>query len=489
MEDIMIWVMESGIYDVLQIYGMNDDNTAYNIWVNNAYVTTIDNDDDIVYITLEDLLNLFGKSSSYEIVVQGVNESDTLSYSNIVVYRNKNDYENLIEVDYTPSFRATYSKMNFYLDGELLETVIYEFSYHNFSSQNLMFDAATLTYPNNQVSITFKSELYSSTRTPVLHRSYIYSYPVAIDQDSLTVEKFTVSFTDDYGQGLEIKVNSTDQQIRKVSKLMYAAPDSREMAKYLMPTSGSMLIYSEFGEFELSLGLYPYWNGTLQYSYDEENWTTINYGSTNYLASQNNRIYLKGNITSFYNSSTLEQGLRLNADRPIKVYNASRSSITSTVSVVWDYLFYQSTSLIELNGTLNNGLNTCFYCQHLETIGDWQFGTNSFSSCIELKTIGKCLNLPSSSIDAGQYTFRNCLSLKTLPSFLSELLSPYSYNISGSWTNCPNIKISEYPTKDYLVPFKTGNASITLGTIGGSSEDTTLQANTVYYLSNDMTIV
>lgn len=123
----MIWIMQSGIYDVLQIYDLDGsgDIDYWEVWINGSVAGTVVNDDTIVYITMEEL-GCTG-TGGWNIGVMGrVNDSDeyVTGSSNFVAYYGDHSFDNNgADPDYGDTVGVLAGGIYFYKNGELVHSI------------------------------------------------------------------------------------------------------------------------------------------------------------------------------------------------------------------------------------------------------------------------------------------------------------------------------------------------------------------------------
>lgn len=227
-----------------------------------------------------------------------------------------------------------------------------------------------------------------------------------------------------------------------------------------VPTPRPYLTFSSPEEFSISVDR-TYWNGTMEYSTDAQNWSTWD-GS----AISGTALYLRGT-----------KNTRVTDDDSTATRWALTGSNISCTGNIENLLDYKTVALGE----------------HPEMADDcFPF---LFAYCTGLTTAPE---LPATRLSRGCYVrmFYQCTSLTTVPKLPATTLAESCY--ADMFCGCTNLKLSATQTDEYTQAYRiptngegtaaTGALSNMFSYTGGTFTDTP-EINTTYYLHKDCSIV
>lgn len=300
-----IWIMTSGIYDVLQIWDQDGNASRYEVYSNNVLVYELEKDDDIVYCTIEDLdlANQVGESDGYNIgVIAYDSEGNSSEPSNAVCWKSDGNYDNNgADPDYAPPFSYLY-KIAFYLNNVLSATLPISIFGVSSTDKTLRTVPAVTLVDDDKVLVTVGD--YSYTRL----------YPCKIRSVSVSCDSYV---TNSYSQvTASVYAVSSAGSTETITFLPngYVGDGSvrfkqycyRTGALYDTPTDCLMFV-SPYDSFILYCNWYGssvisglLWDGVVEWSTDRSTWTTW-YGEP--IQSVNGIIYMRGyDNTTFCNN-------------------------------------------------------------------------------------------------------------------------------------------------------------------------------------------
>ena len=480
-----IWIMISGVYDVLQIYDVDGSASYFDIYCNGTKVYTLDKYDDISYVTIEDLELEDKVTPGLDYFSIGViaydedgNESEK---SNMVLWYHKGVFDNNgNDPDIWSPFQET-SKFYFYLDGV---RVYYSSEMYVFSESSRLGYDGTLSVHLSPVSSTgVIIELTNSSTNG--KRFYVYNYDVPIS--SATIESSTFSSTT---SSLSIYVYAISGDERYAFKRLCYNNDLidaenigfRHHGKRDITCNDCLSFISDTNNFTLTATNVE-WDGTLEYSTDKMNWAVWD-GSE--IGSLNQKLYLRGyNNTKFYKNS----GVRFNLSAPAGCYGNINTLLEYTnppktieTDNCYRYMFYGCANLTQAPELPATTLaNYCY--------------SSMFSRCYNLT---QAPELPATTLAGNCYSsmFDGCPSLTQAPELPATTLTNYCY--SSMFYGCKKIKLSTTQTSSYTREYRiptSGDGTTATNALydmfyrTGGTFTGTPEINTTYYLHSSNTIV
>ncbi len=241
-------------------------------------------------------------------------------------------------------------------------------------------------------------------------------------------------------------------------------------------TSNYITFTGETSEFTLK-ALSNEWDGTLEWSTDHTNWTTL--VGTEAMQSVGKKLYLRGKgNTRFYTS----QGIRWRL--------SAKAGCSGNIQTLLDWE----------NPPTSISTNNCYYymfngCTNLTTAPALPATTlaqqcyyNMFSGCTSLTAVP---TLPATTLAQAcyAYMFYGCTSLTTAPALPATTLADFCY--LSMFNGCTSLKISATQTAEYKTPWRIPSSG-TISTATSSWNDGMLtgtggtftgapSVNTTYY--------
>lgn len=243
-----------------------------------------------------------------------------------------------------------------------------------------------------------------------------------------------------------------------------------------LPYTDCLTFTGETSEFTLK-ATYKEWDGTLQWSTDHTNWTTLT--GTEAMQSVGKKLYLRGKgNTKFKTSIGIAWRLSAKAGcsgniQTLLDWESPPTSIST--GSCYEAMFWNCTNLTtapELPATTlaQNCYNALFSgCTNLTTAPELPATTlanycyrSMFVRCSNLTTAPA---LPATTLAQGcyYYMFSSCSNLTTAPALPATKLADDCYN--SMFNNCTKLKLSTTQTTEYKTPWRIPSS----GTISNTS--------------------
>lgn len=211
-------------------------------------------------------------------------------------------------------------------------------------------------------------------------------------------------------------------------------------------TSNYITFTGETSEFTLK-ATYKEWDGTLEWSTDHTNWTTLT--GTEAMQSVGKKLYLRGKgNTTFFNEDGVAWQLSAKASCKGNIQTLldweNPPMVINTVQC-YSYMFYDCTNLTtapELPAT---------------TLAESCYG-NMFERCTNLTSPPK---LPAVTLEVGCYEgmFFDCINLTIAPELPAVTLKANCY--LDMFNGCTKLKLSTTQTTEYKTPWRIPSSGTT----------------------------
>lgn len=255
------------------------------------------------------------------------------------------------------------------------------------------------------------------------------------------------------------------------------------------------------------------WNGTLEYSYDTNTWTTWD-GSTSLQPPEGYRLYMRGTgntkitgLSSSWELAGTDIACAGNIENLLDYTVVKRGKHPAMAAYCYYGMFEGCSSLITAPELPATTLSSDCYsnmfkrCTNLSTAPELPATTltdycyyGMFFNCYGLTTAPE---LPATTLANGCYgtMFRGCRGLTTAPALPATTLAKSCYD--NMFHNCTNLKLSTTATDSYTIAYRipsagegtSGQDSLTnMFTDTGGTFVGTPEINTTYYLDKSNSI-
>lgn len=389
-QEIYIWIMTSGIYDTLQIWGQNEDISYYKVYCNSNFIEDIkiENDDDIVYITIEEL-NLNPPSHLWVIGFDSNNEM--ICYSNACYWEDNGVYDNDYEPSYNPNLRYQQKScsLSITLDGKQLQHPLYYGCFYLSGADSLVqTPSAAVIDPvdNSRIKCTFEE--------PEGYVFFCFNKPLKDFSISASAESIAIDAI-------------SQEKSRKIQKLKRVSGGDNYFTfqnAHEIPDD-CLVFYSSLNNFKLSMTGN---SRTLQYSTDYSTWKTFSTTSGTKYSSKNGQLFIRGSNNTAMSTSS-----------KVNTFSLSDSAgCYGNIMTLLDYTNPSATSL-STEYCFRGLFNGNHYLTHAPSLPATTLSSHCyqsmFSGCSSLITAPEILPASIATSGCYSYMFDNCLSLVTAP--------------------------------------------------------------------------